>query len=95
MTDECDFRVTLLGTGVPAHLTIPQQHEPITYAFGVDQLVDRKNETAATAGNVTDHAHDLARLPQVEPIERLVHEKDRLRGEQREGQHESTAVSLR
>jgi hypothetical protein len=64
MTDECDFRVTLLGTGVPAHLTIPQQHEPITYAFGVDQLVDRKNETAATAGNVTDHAHDLARLPQ-------------------------------
>ena len=88
-------RAKLVQRANAANLPIREQHEPIADAFGVAQLMDGENEAAPPAGHVTEHAHDLARLPQIEAIERLVHEKHRLRREQRERQHQPTAISFR
>ena len=43
MTDECDFRVTLLGTGVP--IPIPERFGPSTLIEAGDQklLIDAGN----------------------------------------------------
>src|SRR5215510_12866424 len=66
-----------------AHRAARKQHETIADALGVAELMDCENERAAGCCNATDEPHHVACLPQVEAVERLVHEKERLRREQR------------
>src|SRR3954452_18854193 len=42
-----------------------EQHEAVTDPLGVDQLMNGQNEGAPAACDLADHAHDLARLPEV------------------------------
>jgi hypothetical protein len=51
--------------------------------------------SAPIARNVAQHVHDLARLPQVEAVERLVHQQQRMGGQQSQRQHEPAAIALR
>ena len=53
------------------------------------------NERAAVPGDDAQHSHDLARLSQIETVERPVHEQQRVGREQRERQHQAAAVALR
>ena len=61
-----------------------EQHEAIANTFGIDELMDRENKRAPIARDAAEQTHDLARLPEVEAVERLVHDKKRMRCEQRE-----------
>src|SRR5437667_1349591 len=54
----------------PAHPAVREQHEAVADALGVAQLMHRENEGAPAAGHVAQHGHDLARLPQIEAVER-------------------------
>src|ERR1700704_6075870 len=65
----------------PAQPPVREQHEAITYAFGIEQLMDGENEGAPPPRDVSKHTHDLARLPQIETVERLVHQQQRMGGQ--------------
>src|SRR4051794_31278686 len=49
-----------------------EQQKPIARARGVAELVNGKHERAAVCGVAAKHVHHLARLANVEPIERFV-----------------------
>src|SRR3954453_10422117 len=66
---------------------VREQHEAITDPLGVDQLMNCQNKRAPIARDRADHAHELARLAEVEAVERLVHQQERLWRNQRERQH--------
>ena len=74
---------------------VREQHEAVTDPLGVDQLMNGQNKGAPIARDLADHAHDLARLPEVEAVERLVHQQQGLRRDQRERQHEPAAIAFR
>jgi hypothetical protein len=57
--------------------------------------VNGQNEGAPARRDFAQHAHHVARLTQVEPVERLVHQHQRMRGEQRQGKQEPAPVALR
>src|SRR3954470_14051118 len=58
---------------------VREQHEAVTDPLGVEQLMNGQNKGAPIACDRADHAHDLARLAEVEPVERLVHQQQGLR----------------
>src|SRR5215510_1752014 len=62
-----------------AHCTVGQQHKAVADALGVSQLMDCQNERAATRRLAANERHHLARLPQIEAVEGLVHQQERLR----------------
>src|SRR5258705_10280627 len=62
-----------------AHRAIRKQHETVADAFGIGELMDRENDRAPGRCNAANEPHHIARLPQIETIERLVHEEERLR----------------
>ncbi len=57
--------------------------------------MDGENEGAPPPRDVSEHTHDLARLPEIEAVERLVHEQQGMRGEQRQRQHQPAGITLR
>src|SRR5947209_6408864 len=78
----------LLHGALSLQAAIRQQDKPIADAFGVRQLMDRQDQAAPGGGFPAQHVHDFPRLPQVETVERLVHEQDRMRREQPDRQHQ-------
>src|SRR4029077_18153263 len=66
-----------------ANVAVDEQHEAVADALGVEQLVNGQNQRASAARDVAQHGHDLARLAQIEAVERLVHEEEWLRGDER------------
>src|SRR3954451_20647250 len=66
----------------PSNPAVREQHEAVTDPLGVDQLMNGQNKGAPAARDLADHAHDLARLPEVEAVERLVHQQQGLRRNQ-------------
>src|SRR4051794_661619 len=88
---QCGFpalRAKLIKRADTAHPTIRKQHEAVTDALGIHQLVDGENEGSPPACHLAQHAHDLARLSQIESVEGLIHEQEWLRCQKRERQHE-------
>src|SRR5689334_20351277 len=72
-----------LATGpFAARAPAAQQHEPIADAAGVPDLVNRQEHRAARRRVGWQNARDVAALPQVEAVERLVGEQQRLRHQQ-------------
>src|SRR3954468_21486997 len=64
-----------------ADAAVDEQHEAVADALGVEQLMNGQNQRASAAHDVTQHGHDLARLAEIETVERLVHEQEGLRGD--------------
>src|SRR6516162_8549684 len=52
----------------PADAAVGEQDEAVADSLRIDQLVDRQDKRTPARRNVTQHVHDLARLPQVEPV---------------------------
>src|SRR5215813_9147169 len=89
------LRAQLSERAGAADASFRQQHEAVADARGIAQLVDGENERAPIARDIAQYAHDLARLPQVEAVERLVHQQQRMGSQQGERQHEPSAIALR
>src|SRR5262245_35360144 len=59
-------RAQLLERADAVHAAVRQQHEAVADPLGVDELMNREDERAAAGGHIAQHAHDLARLLEVE-----------------------------
>src|SRR5689334_3935869 len=75
-------------------LAVGEQHEAVAGARGVVELVDREEERAALRRLGAQKPDHLAGLAQVEPVERLVEEQQRLRRKQAERDQEALALPL-
>ena len=92
----CRERRELVERAFAADAAAAQQHEAIADARGVGDLVDREEQRAAAARrSARSVARDVARLPQVEAVERLVGEQQRLRRQQADRQQRALALALR
>ena len=85
----------LVERAFAAHASAAQQDEPIADARGVADLVDREEERPPGGGVRAQRGADLARLPQVEPIERLVGQEQRLRRQQADREQRALALPFR
>src|SRR5262245_16235713 len=61
------------------HLPSRDKDETVANPLGVGQLVNGENERASFDRLTADHLNDVASLPKIEAIERLVHEQHVLR----------------
>src|SRR5262249_3765204 len=65
---------------------VAQEHESIANARRVADLMNREHERAALGGVMAQRLGDVARLPEVQAVERFVGEQHRLWRQQAEGQ---------
>src|SRR5215472_11300441 len=65
-----------------ANVASGEQHEAIAHAFGVHQLMNSNNERAPACRRLANELRHVARLSQIEAVERLIHQQQRLRREQ-------------
>ena len=56
--------------------------------------MDREKERAASRGMLSEHVHHLARLAQIETVERLVEQEQRLRREEPDRGEDAPMLSL-
>src|SRR5258706_11817203 len=78
-----------------ANTAIGKENEAIADSLGVQQLMDGKNKCPALGDLFAQHTGNVACLPEVEAVERFVHEEQRMRREQSQRQQEPSAVALR
>src|SRR5437016_5804284 len=84
-----------LGQGADAHhAAAAEQHEPVAYALGVAELVDRQHQGAAISRLISQQVHHLACLTQIEAVERLIHQQHGARGQEPKREQKSSAVSF-
>src|SRR5262249_43958915 len=69
-----------LGDGPP----IAQEYEAVADADGIGHRMDGDHERPSTRGDPAEQGDRFPRLPEVESVERFVHEHDRLRSGERE-----------
>src|SRR6516165_10494623 len=72
-----------------------EQYETIAYPLGIHQLMNGDKQRAPARRRFANELHHVPRLPEIEAVERLVHQEQRLRREQRESQRQAPGVSLR
>src|SRR5215470_11464671 len=65
------------GTDAPDS-AVRQQGKTITDLFGISELMDRQDERPAVRRHTPQNAHHVARLSEIEAIERLVHQQNRV-----------------
>src|SRR5215510_16446777 len=63
----------------PPQAPIGEQDEAIADPLGVGQLMDRQKERAPAPRLLPKHVPDIAGLPEIEAVERFIHEKQRMR----------------
>src|SRR5438552_3813163 len=78
-----------------ADTPIGEQDKTVTDPLGIDQLMDCEQETATLGCLGADHADDLTGLPEIEAVERFVHQKHVMGCEQTQSQQEPPAKPLR
>jgi hypothetical protein len=71
-----------------------EERKPIADALGVAKLVDGEQQGASTQRLVSQQAHHLACLPQIEAVKRLVHQQHGERRQQPERQQQPAPVTL-
>src|ERR1700688_4542475 len=77
-----------------ANAAIGKENKAIADALGICQLMDCKDECASPDCLMTQQVHDFAGLPEIEAVEGFVHEKQRVRREQSQRQHQPSAVTF-
>src|SRR5581483_1357589 len=80
---------------VTAHAAAAEQDEAVAPAGRVGDLVDREEERPAARREPAERGADLARLLQVESVERFVGEQDRRRRQQADREEDTLALALR
>src|SRR3954469_19373770 len=78
----------LLDRALAADAAAAQQDEAIADAGGVADLVDREEQRAAGGGVVAQRGADFTRLPEVEAVERLVAQQQRVRHQHAGREHD-------
>src|SRR6266511_2250653 len=78
-----------------ADATVAQEDETIADARGVGDLVDRQKQRPPGLRVRAQRGRQLARLAQVEAVERLVGQQDRLRHQQADRQQRALALTFR
>src|SRR5262245_26864961 len=76
------FCTQLIERAHAADFAVGEEHEAIADALGVVELMDCQHERATAGRHAPNERRDLARLSQIEAVERLVHQQQRLRREQ-------------
>jgi hypothetical protein len=71
-----------------------QQHQAIANPRRVAELMNRQKQRASTGDVAAEHVHDVARLAQIEPVERLVEHQQRLRSEEAHGEQHAPVLAL-
>ena len=92
---EIRFGAKLLERSFAGDSASAEQHETIADARGVRELMDRQKQRASRGGVFAQHAHDVARLPEVQSVERFVEHEERLRRQQSHGEHDAPVLALR
>src|ERR1039458_1823563 len=64
------------------HAAAAQQHQAVADARRVVQLVDGKKQRAALRRGVAQQRHYIARLPEIQAVERFVEQQQRMRRQQ-------------
>src|SRR5215470_13822961 len=77
------------------HRAAGEQDEAVADTLGIGELMDGEHERAAVRRHLAQERHDLAGLPEVEAVERLVQQQQWMRGKQGERQHQPAAIALR
>src|SRR5262245_4264013 len=72
-----------------------QQHEAIAHARGVRDLMNRQHQRAPRRRVRPQRPRHVAALAEIEAIERLVGEEDRLRRQKADGQQRALALAFR
>src|SRR5581483_11906055 len=85
----------LVQRAFAAHAPFAEQHEAIAESRGVRDLMDREKQRATGRGVQSKCAADLARLAQIESIERLVGVQHRLRRQESDREQHAFALALR
>jgi hypothetical protein len=88
-------RCELLDRSFAAPAAAAEKHEPIAHARRVGNLMDREKQRAPRRGVIAQRGADLARLAQIEAVERLVAQQDRMRRQHADGQHRPLALPFR
>src|SRR6185503_5408460 len=76
-------------------LSVIQQHQPVANSARVDKLMNRQQERTSTCRLALQQRHHVARLSQVQTIERFVEQQQRVRRQQPEPQHAPFALAFR
>src|SRR5438874_236806 len=87
-------RAKLIERARTANSPVGEQHESVAHALGISQLMNGEHEPPSTGCRTANKAHDVAGLPEIETVERLVHQEERMRREQRQRQHQAARVSF-
>src|SRR5262245_2248786 len=74
---------------------LAQKQEPIAHALRIRQLMNGKDKCAAIGSERAQQLHDVAGLPEIETVERLVHQQKWLGRKQAERQHKPASITLR
>src|SRR5258707_1584996 len=75
-------RAEVIQRSGATNAAIGKENEAVTNPFRVQQLMNRKDKRSALGGFSAQDAYDVANLPEVEAVERFVHEEERVRREQ-------------
>src|SRR5437667_12749678 len=68
------------------HAAPAEQHQAVTDARRIHQLMNGDEQSAAVRGNSAQSRHDVPGLAEVQAVERFVEQQERLRCEQGESQ---------
>src|SRR5262245_9372902 len=88
------LRREFVERALAAHASAAEQDEPIADARRVVDLMNRQEQRAAARGVGAQGLRHLADLAQVEAVERLVGEQDRLRRDETDREQRALALAL-
>src|SRR2546429_3476758 len=88
-------RSQLLDRAATADTAVRKEDEAVAHAFCIRELMNRHNERTPLGDDLAQHRCHFAGLLEIEAVERLIHEEQRMRREQRKRPHEPPAISFR
>src|SRR5215831_4124604 len=74
--------------------TVRQQGETITDLFGIAELMNRQEQRAAVRRHTTQNAYHVASLPEIEAVERLVHQQNRVSRQKSKRDDEASVIAF-
>src|SRR5262245_14450267 len=77
-----------------ADSTVRQQGETITHLFGIVELMDRQQQRPATRRYALQHTRHVARLSEIEAVERLVHQQNRVSCQKSECDDQAAVIAF-
>src|SRR5258706_2690055 len=80
---------------LPGHLPLAQQHQPVAHARRIRELMNGEKKRAALRGIRPQQSHHVASLAEIEPVERLIQEQQRMRRQKSKRQKHALKLTFR